>query len=131
MTTDATPSTQSSSPPSGKDIACVSPFGQEWVKITKEEHITLIHEARYWKAQHAQLKEKFRKLEEASQHKDAKIKDLQNRLFGKKSEKQTAAKSEAPPTDSDRKRGGQPGSQGHGRTQRPDLPVTQEEIDLS
>ena len=73
--------------PLGKDAVPASPFSQERVTITKEEHINLIHQAKYWKAQHTQLKKKCVKLEEESLHKDAKIKDLQNRLFGKKSEK--------------------------------------------
>lgn len=56
--------------------------------ITKQEQIDLIHQTSYWKAQHAQLKEKVRKLEESNQPKDAKIK-----AFGKKSEKTPTAKS--------------------------------------
>ncbi|MCP4379672.1 MAG: IS66 family transposase [bacterium] len=70
-------------------------------------------------------------MEAESQRKDAKIKDLQNRLFGKKSEKQGSAKSEKEdnPT-SERKRGQQPGRGGHGRTPRPDLPVVPEVRDL-
>lgn len=100
--------------------------------ITKEAHIALIHQARYWQAQHAQLKQKCAMQEEEIQYRDAKIKDLRNRLFGKKSEKQGLAKSEKGPcTDSGRKRGQQPGSDGHGRTPRPDLRVIPEVHDLS
>lgn len=73
-------------PPSAA-IAQVHPFSQEWVTITKEERINLIHQANYWKAQHAQLNQKVRLLEKQNRYKDAKIKDLQNRLFSKKSEK--------------------------------------------
>jgi transposase len=101
--------------------------------ITKQERIELESRANYWQAQHARVKAQ---LEEAKQEillRDAKIKDLQNRLFGKRSEKGTAAKSEKgnntnPP--SKRNRGQQPGSCGHGRTQRPDLPVVHDELDL-
>ena len=39
-------------------------FSQEWVTITKEAYIELINQANYWKAQHAQIKQKFAKLEE-------------------------------------------------------------------
>jgi transposase len=125
--------TPPSPPAGGQDGLCASPFAQEWVTIPKQEQIALIHQANYWKAQHAQLKEKFRKLEESNQHKDAKIKDLQNRLFGKKSEKSPTAKSEKSEssTDSPRKRGRQKGSPAHGRTPRPHLPVVDEVIDLS
>ena len=97
--------------PSSNLIAQAHPFSQEWVTITKEEQINLIHQAHYWKAQHAQLKQKVIVLEEENQYKNAKIKDLQNRLFGKKSEKQGLAKSEKNnPTASHRNRGQQPQS---------------------
>jgi transposase len=110
------------------------PFAQQWVTISKQEHIDLRHRANYWEAQHARVKSQ---LEEARQEiilKDAKIKDLRNRLFGKKSEKNNPLKSEKDrkaSTPSKRKRGQQPGSKGHGRTPRPDLPVVHDEIDLA
>lgn len=66
--------------------------------------------------------------------KDAKIKDLQNRLFGKKSEKDSPLKSEQDGPDGSRAKrnhGQQPGHPGHGRTKRPDLPVVDDEIDLA
>ena len=121
-----------SNQPTRNSIEQVSPFSEEWVTITKEEQIGLIHQANYWKAQHAQLKQKLAELEEESQRKDAKIKDLQNRLFGKKSEKQGLLKSENKGSSaSKRSRGQQPGSDGHGRTPRPDLPVVSQIRDLS
>ena len=76
-------------------------------------------------------------LEEARQDnllKDAKIKDLQNRLLGTKSEKRSPLKSEQDGKDgtaSKPKRGQQPGSRGYGRTQRPDLPIADDESDLA
>ena len=118
-------------PPTGRDVEQASPFSREWVTISKEEHIALTHRANYWEAQYAQLKRKFAKQEEESQRKDAKIKDLQNRLFGKKSEKQGSAKSEkGDSATTKRNRGQQPGRSGHGRTPRPDLPVVSEVHDL-
>ena len=94
---------------SDKEIVPVHPFSQEWVTITKEEHIDLIQRASYWEAQHTRIKQKLDRAQEENRYKDAKLKDLQNRLFGKKSEKQTSAKSEKgdKPT-SMRKRGQQP-----------------------
>jgi len=113
-------------------IEPASPFSQAWVAITKEEYIALTHQANYWKAQHAQVKQKCAELENACQYKDAKIKDLQKRVFGKKSEKQGAVKSEkGEPNATKRKRGQHPGSTGHGRTPRPDLPIIPEVRDLS
>jgi len=131
METSITTTPQGLRQPLGKDAVPASPFSQERVTITKEEHINLIHQAKYWKAQHTQLKKKCVKLEEESLHKDAKIKDLQNRLFGKKSEKNGLAKSESSGSSSTgRQRGQQPGSNGHGRTSRPDLPIIHEVRDL-
>ena len=110
-----------------------TPFAQQWVTITKQEHIELTCRASYWEAQHARAKSEIEKLRQEAILKDAKIKDLQNRLFGKKSEKNNPLKSEKGKADtpSKRKRGQQPGSKGHGRTPRPDLPVVHEEIDLA
>ena len=111
-----------------------NPFSQQLVTITKAEHIDLIHRAKYWEAQHAQLKKKCARLEEENQRKDARIRDLNNRVFGKKSEKQSAAKSEksekSEPSTTKLPRGQQQGSRGHGRTPRPNLPVLNETIDL-
>ena len=128
-----------STPAPHRPLACLdagqsSPFSQQWVTITKQEHIDLTSRASYWEAQHARAKSKIEKLRQEAILKDAKIKDLQNRLFGKKSEKNSPLKSEKDgqgDTPSKRKRGQQPGSQGHGRTQRPDLPVIHEESDLA
>ena len=101
------------------DAGQSSPFSQQWVTITKEEHIDLTCRASYWEAQHARAKSEIEKLRQEAILKDAKIKDLQNRLFGKKSEKNNRLKSEKDGKDgtaSKRKRGQQPGSRGHGRT---------------
>ena len=119
-------------------LACLdegqrSPFSREWVTITKQERIELNCRANYWEAQHGRVKSQLEEAKQENLLKDAKIKDLQNRLFGKKSEKNSPLKSEkgdsAP--KSGRNRGQQPGSRGHGRTHRPDLPVVHDEIDLS
>jgi len=112
-------------------IEQASPFSQDRVTITKEEYINLTHQANYWKAQHEQVKQKNTKLEDENQYLKAKIKDLQNRLFGKKSEKKGLAKSEKNSTTSSKNtRGPQPGGKGHGRTPCPDLPVILQTIDL-
>jgi transposase len=101
--------------------------------MTKQERIELNCRAKYWEAQHARVKSQLQAAKQEILLRDAKIKDLQNRLFGKKSEKGTAAKSEKDNThsESSRKRGQQPGSRGHGRTPRPDLPVVHDRIDLA
>jgi len=108
-----------------------TPFSQELVLIPKQELIELKHQAAYWQAQHAQIHRKFEDLKAESLLKDAKIKDLQNRAFGKTSEKGNTRGSESNANSpSGRPRGQQNGVPGHGRTQRPDLPVVDETIDL-
>jgi transposase len=109
-----------------------TPFSREWVTMSKQELIELKARANYWEAQHAKLKAENEALKQEIARKEAKIKDLQNRLFGKKSEKRSPLKSEKGATAclSNRKRGQQPGSRGHGRTGRADLPIVEEEHDL-
>jgi len=128
---EATACTPLKEPHSDTELVPVHPFSQEWVRITKEEHIDLIQRASYWEAQHTRIKQELERAREENRYKDAKIKDLQKRLFGKKSEKQTSARSEKgnQPT-STRKRGQQRGSNGHGRTPRANLPVVPEVRDL-
>jgi len=77
--------------PIGIDEGPPPPFSQEWVRITKQEHIQLRHQASYWEAQHARVKSQVEALRQEIILKDAKIKDLQNRLFGRKSEKLMSA----------------------------------------
>ena len=102
-----------------------SPFSLETITITKAERIELKAQAGYWKAQAGLYKAKFEKAAQDILVLEAKVKDLQQRLFGKKTEKQSTPASEKDGTEapSTRKRGQQPGSQGHGRTPRPNLPV--------
>jgi transposase len=129
----------SSTPAPHRSLACLDagqlfPFSQQWVTITKQEHIDLTSRASYWETQHARAKSEIEKLRQEAILKDAKIKNLQNRLFGKKSEKTSALKSEKAGqggTPSKRRRGQQPGSRGHGRAKRPDLPIVPDESDLT
>lgn len=118
-------------PPSA-DENRATPFARQWVRITKQEHIELQCRASYWEVQHERLKIKNAELEQELLLREAKIKDLQNRVFGKKSEKRGSLPSEkgGAPASSQRPRGHVPGRAGHGRTQRPNLPIIMDEIDL-
>ena len=109
-----------------------TPFEQEMVLITKQESIHLTTQINYWRSQHSKAKEKIRNLEQQIHYKEGQIKDLRKRLFGKQSEKQSSPKSEKnnSANPSNRSRGQQKNSVGHGRTDRPDLPVTHERHDL-
>ncbi len=111
------------------------PFAQQLVTMTKQEHIELRQRANYLDAQLTRAQQRIKDLEQKLIFKDAKIKDLRNRLFGKKSEKGKGktVKSEQGKSgcQSNRPRGQQSGSCGHGRTQRTNLPVVHDEIDLA
>ena len=110
-----------------------TPFEQEMVLLTKQESIQLTTQINYWRAQHSKAKEKISKLEQQIHYKEGQIKDLRKRLFGKQSEKQNSSTSEKnnSSNSSNRSRGQQKNSTGHGRTERPGLPVTHEMHDLS
>ncbi len=64
-----------------------SPFSLETISITKAEHIELKAQAGYWKAQASLYKAKFETAAQDILVLEAKVKDLQQRLFGKKTEK--------------------------------------------
>jgi len=111
-----------------------TPFAQNIVQLTQAEHIELKWQGSYWKSQHGHLKKQNEELKQELALAHAKIRDLKQRLYGKKSEKGTA-KRDKPTTDerlaSSRPRGQQKGSKGHGRTPRPDLAVVDEERDVA
>ncbi|MEN8260834.1 MAG: transposase [Pseudomonadota bacterium] len=116
------------------DEGDAAPFAQQLITITKQERIELDQRANYLDAQLTRAQKRIKDLEQQLVLRDAKIKDLQNRLFGKKSEnsKGTTAKSEKGNSgpQSNRTRGQQSGSRRHGRTQRANLPVVYDKIDL-
>ncbi len=109
------------------------PFAKEIVVLTKQEHIELKHQISFFKAQHHRALEREARLKKQLEHERAKVRDLTQRLYGKKSEK--ICKSEKQSTDHKEKtalpRGQQSGHAGHGRTPRPDLPVIEEVIDVN
>jgi transposase len=132
---DGTPQTPCSpdprQPPPFVDENGATPFARQWVRITKQEHVELQWQASYWEAQHNRLKTKNEELKQELILKEAKIKDLRNRVFGKKSEKRGSHPSENGDSSasSKRPRGHVPGRPGHGRTERPNLPIVMDEID--
>ena len=102
------------------------------ILITEKEYLELKWEAGYWQGLHKKALLREEALKKTIKKQVGQIRDLKNRLFGKKSEKKSTAKkeSEAKPTDPKRSRGQQPGSKGHGRTTRPYLPHIDEPIDF-
>ena len=118
------------------------------VSITQRELTQLKLAANYWKALHqrscareALLKQTIEQNEvRASERetllkneielKEAQIRDLRHRLFAKKSESVDKTIQMQPSQAIKRPRGQQRGSRGHGRTQRPELPVVEEHHEL-
>ena len=102
------------------------------IVISEKEYRELKWEIGCWRGRHerALLREKV--LKKIIKEKDGQIRDLKNRLFGKKTEKKETAKKDGEAKDkpSKRPRGQQPGSKGHGRTKRPDLPHTDEPVNF-
>ena len=109
-----------------------TPFSQQTVVLTKQAYIELKWKANYWQAQYEQLLQREAALKAQVAAHEATIRDLKQRLYGKKSEKSTGPErvGESKPL-STRKRGQQPGSQGHGRSDRSALPVVTEVHELS
>jgi len=109
------------------------PFANEAVVLSKLEHIELKARCNYYKAhfENALVREADLKCELEQER--AKVRDLNQRLYGRKSEQRrhSEALPKLPVTGPARPRGQQPGSQGHGRTPRPDLPVAEEIRDLA
>lgn len=108
-----------------------TPFSQQTVVLTKQAYIELKWEANYWRAQHARLVEREAALKAEVEALQATIRDLTQRLYGAKSEK-SACPDRAGESKlvSPRKRGQQPGSTGHGRSDRTALPVVTEVHDV-
>ena len=104
-----------------------TPFSQALVQLTKQEYIQLKWDSRYWRRQHDRSIVREAALKQENELLQAQIRDLKQRLYGKRSEK-TVTQSEAQTDEgkSSRPRGQKPNSPGHGRTVRPHLPVIEE-----
>src|SRR5215467_15314011 len=74
-----------------------TPFTQQTVVLTKQAYIALKWEANYWRAQHARLVEREAALKREVDTLQATIRDLQQRLYGTKSEKALGADETASP----------------------------------
>lgn len=114
------------------------------VSITQKELTQLKLAANYWKALHqrscarevmlkktieqnnVRASERETLLKKELELKEAQIRDLRHRLFAKKSESIDKTIKQQLWQAIKRPRGQQRGSRGHGRTQRPDLPVIEE-----
>jgi len=101
----------------------------EQIHISEKEYLELKCEVGYWRAMHNKSIVREKILKRIIKELEGKIRDLRHRVFGKKSEKKNSSKDEGKSKNSTSKRprGQQPGSKGHGRTERPDLPEKKED----
>ena len=122
-------STSECAPVNGKSA---TPFSQQRVVLTKQDYIRLKWEANYWRAQHACLVQREAALKAQVDMLEAQVRDLHQRLYGTKSEQSAGSEAagQSKPA-SPRNRGQQPGTQGHGRSDRSALPVVVEVHDVS
>jgi len=126
-----------------------TPFAQVFVTLTKQEYTQLVWDASYWKsahqralarllqleADHRQAIEQFALREAALRGElgiaQARIRDLQKRVFGRKTEHSSRAdQTQTENLTPARSRGQQPGAAGHGRTMQTHLPARIETIDI-
>src|SRR5262249_8357790 len=109
-----------------------TPFSHQTVVLTKQDYIPLKWEANDWRAQHARLVQREAALKAHVEALEAQIRDLTQRLYGTKSEKSAASEARGKVNAvQPRKRGQQPGTPGHGRSERSTLPVVVEGHDVS
>ncbi len=104
----------------------------EQILISEKEYLELRCELGYWRSMHKKSIFREEILKHTIKEQEGQIRDLRQRVFGKKSEKRNSSQDEGKPKDqnSKRPRGQQKGSKGHGRTEHPDLPEKQEEVKL-
>lgn len=109
------------------------PFARETVILSKRAFIELKAQCHFYKAQHERALAREAELRQQLDQERAKVRDLNQRLYGRKSERSTRNESLniEPLKTTTRRRGQQPGSRGHGRTRRPHLPVGEEVRDLA
>jgi transposase len=131
------------------ELTDAAPFACEYVTLSRQEHIQLVWEGRHWKRLHhsatlrlAEQEADYRRRlqcqsEGAEQREQAlrhdleyargRIRDLEQRLFGRKSERRWVIDGQQPHRAvSVRGRGQRRGAPGHGRTALPGLPMYEE-----
>lgn len=131
------------------ELTEAAPFACEYVTLSRQQHIQLVWEGRHWKRLHlsatlrlAEQEADYRRRlqsqsEDAEQREQAlrgdleyargRIRDLEQRLFGRKSERRWVIDGQQPRSaGSVRGRGQQRGAPGHGRTALPGLPIHEE-----
>jgi len=133
--------------------ASAAPFACEYVTLTKQKHIALKMKAQHWKTLHARAEARHQwraqryarilhefkeqaclaqaKFALAIEEQKAKVRDLQKRLFGGRSERHKGCELRRQGDVSRAHRGQRRGARGHGHTMQGDLPVRHEELGLT
>jgi len=109
-------------------------FANDIVILSKQEHIDLKWQVNYYKAQHKSALEREVALKKQREHEQAKVRDLNQRLYGKKTEtskKNSEQNSKGRSQTTPRSRGQQNGSKGQGRTQGPPLSTVTDILDIA
>lgn len=105
------------------------------VNVPKTEYIQLKWEANYWKTQHQRAIAREEAFKKEIEKLKGELRDLKQRLFGRKSEKGTGRSERGDGTRIEkaaaRPRGQQRHSLGHGRTILEHLPIEEARVELS
>ena len=129
--------------------AKATPYAAVLVTLSKQAHIELVWAANYWKIEHRRAVERAlsveagyeERLRQAAQREarlgaelevaQAKIRALQQRVFGRKSERRKGGSEQQSQASVSRAaRGHQRGAPGHGRTMQPHLPERIEWLEM-
>lgn len=118
-------------------VSCVNcPAVQRLERALEQLQRDFRREVGYWKSQHAKAVNRIKQLEEELDQSRGQVHALQDKLFGRKSEKSAQGNRSNDLFDPEeatataRKRGAQPGHAGHGRRDYSHLPVTEEFVSL-
>jgi len=131
------------------DKGRATPYAAVLVTLSKQEHIELVWAANYWKVEHRRAAERAlsveagyeERLRQAAQREarlgaelevaQAKIRDLQQRVFGRKSERRKGGREQQGQASVLRAgRGHQRGAPGHGRAMQSHLPERIEWVEI-
>jgi transposase len=116
---------------SSSEPSTSGPFAELMLRISKQEYVQLKWDAQYWQGQHRRALLREATWKSQIEELQAQVRDLRQRLFGRKSEQRVAANEGQAKAAASRRRGQQRGSHGHGRTSWAHLPVREEDSDLS
>jgi len=138
--------------PEGSSDALITPFSLETITLSKQDYIQLISERNRFQSLHAravkrsqwyqkrchallhyakaQTSKRELELSAALVTAHAKIRDLNQRVFGRHSERSKGRNEAQKPCATKRPRGHQKGTKNHGRSMLTGLPVVHETIDL-